>query len=148
MLKDLHLMVHEEYAKGQFTFNKTKKRFWSLPVDQAHEQNNKLVKIEGGAVGILENHTSLMRWIVAGPEINKMLNAFDFLSSEVKDSHFEDNDSHKTDFRKDVLSFKRVLEDKGNPFLEKELIHIISKILVSEAAIQSVKNASSIGQQQ
>ena len=86
--------------------------------------------------------------MVAGPEINKMLNAFDFLSSEEKDSHCEDNDSHETDFRKDVLPFKRVLEDKGNPFLEKELIHIISKILMNEAAIQSVKNVSSIGQQQ
>ena len=104
MLKDLHPMVGEEYAKGHFTFNKTKKRFSSLPIDQAHEQNNKLVKIEGGAVGILENHTSLMKWMVDGPEINKMLNAFDLLSSEKKDSHFEDNDSHETDFRKDVLS--------------------------------------------
>ena len=54
-------MVREEYAKGHFTFNKTKKRFSSLPFDQAHEQNNKLVKIERGAVGILENHTSLMK---------------------------------------------------------------------------------------
>ena len=89
-----------------------------------------------------------MKWMVAGHEINKMLNAFDYLLSEEKDSPFEDNDSHETDFRKDVLSFKRVLEDKGNPFLEKELIHIISKILINEAAIQSVKNASSIGQQQ
>ena len=39
MLKDLHPMVREEYAKGHFTFNKTKKRLSSLPDDQAHEQN-------------------------------------------------------------------------------------------------------------
>ena len=39
MLKDLHPMVHEEYAKGHFTFNKIKTRLSSLPVDQAHEQN-------------------------------------------------------------------------------------------------------------
>ena len=41
--------------------------------------------------------------MVAGLEINKMTNAFDFLSSEEEDSHFEDNDSHETDFRKDCV---------------------------------------------
>ena len=36
-------------------------------IDQAHEQNNKLVKIDGGAIGILENQNALLKWAVAGP---------------------------------------------------------------------------------
>ena len=62
MLTVLHPMVRDEYAKGNFTVNKSRKRFSSIPVDQAHEQNNTLVKIGGGALDILDNHTPLMKW--------------------------------------------------------------------------------------
>ena len=37
-------------------------------IDQAHEQNNALVKGEGGAVGDRKSKRS-SRWMVSGPEI-------------------------------------------------------------------------------
>jgi len=40
----------------------------SLPLDQAHEQINALVKGNGGAVGLTENSGELWRWMVAGPK--------------------------------------------------------------------------------
>ena len=39
--------------------NKTLKRFSSIAIDQAHEQNNAMVKGEGGAVGLTENPNAL-----------------------------------------------------------------------------------------
>ena len=40
---------------GKFTVQKTAKAFSSIPLDQAHEQNNELIKGEGGVIGITEN---------------------------------------------------------------------------------------------
>ena len=48
-----HPDIYSEFQNGNFTVNKTKKSFSSIGIDQAHEQNNKLVKIDSGAVGIL-----------------------------------------------------------------------------------------------
>ena len=72
-----HPKIYDEFVKGNFTSKKTSRRFSSLPEDQAHEQNDKLVKIDGGALGILDNHTSLMKWMVAGPEIARIVKAFE-----------------------------------------------------------------------
>ena len=41
--------------------------FSNIGVDQAHKQNNKLIKIDGGAIEILESPNSLLRWFVAEP---------------------------------------------------------------------------------
>ena len=48
--------------------------FSFIGVDQAHEQNNKVVKVDGGAIGILENETALLKWAVAGPIVSDLLN--------------------------------------------------------------------------
>ena len=42
---------------------KTAKAFSSIPLDQAHEQNNALIRGEGGAIGIPENPNALLRSI-------------------------------------------------------------------------------------
>ena len=36
-----------------------------MGMDQAYEQNNKLVKIGGGVIGILENDNAMLKWTVA-----------------------------------------------------------------------------------
>ena len=38
--------------KGNWVVPKTKKRFSTIPIAQAHEQNNELVKGSGGALGL------------------------------------------------------------------------------------------------
>ena len=51
--------VASELKKGLFTVNKTLKCFSTIAIDQAHEQNNAMVKEEGGAVGLMENPNAL-----------------------------------------------------------------------------------------
>ena len=48
---------------------KTLRNFLSIPIDQAHEQNNKLVKEDGGAIGLTENTAELTRLVICGPKI-------------------------------------------------------------------------------
>ena len=42
--------------------------FSNIAIDQAHKQNNKLVKIDGGAVGVLDSPRALLKRSVADPE--------------------------------------------------------------------------------
>ena len=48
-----------------------------MAIDQAHKQNNALVKGDGGAVGLTENPKALLRWMVAGPETARVIQQFE-----------------------------------------------------------------------
>ena len=51
-LPNEHLHVYKEFTSvGKFTVQKTAKAFSSIPLDQTHEQNNELIKGEGGVIG-------------------------------------------------------------------------------------------------
>ena len=54
--------------------NKDNHAFSSLPIDQAHDQINKIVKGDGGAIGLTESSTQLSRWMVSGPEMSGIIN--------------------------------------------------------------------------
>ena len=51
MLSSRHPSIHKEFMEGNFTVRKTRKAFSTIAEDQAHEQNNKVIKINGGAIG-------------------------------------------------------------------------------------------------
>ena len=53
---------------------KTENKFSSISVDQAHEQNNAVLK---GKIGLTENPVDYRRWMVAGPEIARCLEEFE-----------------------------------------------------------------------
>ena len=73
-LKDTHPSVYRQFAQGHFTVQKTGHTFSSMALDQNHEQ---LDEGDGGAVGFTENPVALLRWMVAGPEIARLVNEFD-----------------------------------------------------------------------
>ena len=56
--------------------HKTKRPFSSIAMDQAHEQNKKVVQGDGGAVGLLQNPKALLRLMVAGPELARVIGEF------------------------------------------------------------------------
>ncbi|KAK3720972.1 hypothetical protein QZH41_006543 [Actinostola sp. cb2023] len=68
-----HPNVFRRFCDGSFVVHKSKRLFSSIALDHAHEQVNALVKGEGGAVGLTENPSALRRWMVAGPEIARMI---------------------------------------------------------------------------
>ena len=75
-LEDKHPDVFAEFMSGNFTVKKTTHAFSALAIDQAHEQNNASVKVDGGAVGLTENHAALRRWMVSAPEMARMIAEF------------------------------------------------------------------------
>lgn len=68
--------VHAELFKGKFTAQKSSLQFSSLALDQVHEQNSKLIKGEGGAVGLFDNEAALRRWMVSGTMMSHILSEF------------------------------------------------------------------------
>ena len=70
--------IYEELNEhGNWVVNKTTNRFSSLPIDQAHERNNELVKGSGGAVGLTESPLAFRKWMIAGPEQSRLLKEFE-----------------------------------------------------------------------
>ena len=61
-LKDTHPSVYRQFAQCHFTVQKT-----------GHE----VIKGDGGAVGLTENPVALLRCMVAGSEIARLVNEFD-----------------------------------------------------------------------
>lgn len=86
-------ILEEFQVHRHWVVRKTRNRFSAMPIDQAHEQNNALIKGSGGAVGLMENPSSLQKWVLAGPEQARLLTEFEIqYSPEVSDkySHHEE----------------------------------------------------------
>ena len=93
-LNIMHLDVASEFiSAGSFTVRKTGRKFSAMVIDQAHEQNNAMVKGEGGAVGLTENPSALRRWMISGPEIARIVNEFE-AGMEVKGNDKQSNGKH------------------------------------------------------
>ena len=65
--------IYSEFIKDNFVTQKSQHKFSALDHDQVHEQLNAMVKGDGEVIGITENETALKRWMVAGPEVARLL---------------------------------------------------------------------------
>ena len=78
-LRAQHPAVEDAFKAGKFTAKKTHPRFSEIPIHQAHEQNNKIIKRDGGAVGLTDNPSALRRWMVARPEVARVIMEYEEL---------------------------------------------------------------------
>ena len=76
-LSDQHPEVYEEFKKGLFTVQNTQQLFSRISDDQAHEQNNKVIKGSGAAIGPFDSPISLAKWMISVPKIARILSSFD-----------------------------------------------------------------------
>ncbi len=76
-LSQLHPQIYEEFLKGYFKVQKTNHSFSKIAIDQAHEQNNAVIKDDGGAVGLTESPAAFQRWMVSGPEMARLVKEFE-----------------------------------------------------------------------
>ena len=63
MIETRHPSMAQEFKNGHFAVHKTEKKFSAIAIDQAHEQNNKIIKGDGGAIGLTEDPSALRRWL-------------------------------------------------------------------------------------
>ena len=150
LLKERHPAIYEEFLSGKFVVHKTSHAFSMIALDHNHEQENAKIKGEGGAVGLTEDPAVLRCWLIAGPEIARVVNEFEttFLSHKADDvRHHEQVPSIQAAFAKDVRNMLSVMDELGSPFLDdsKDLIALDTKDIMPERVVESVKNAHRIG---
>lgn len=153
-LNEMHPDIFTEFKNGHFTAQKTKRSFSAIPIDQAHEQNNACVKGDGGAVGLTENPSALRRWMIAGPEVARVIQEFENScvqrSRKVDTRHHDQTASVQTSFGRDVRSLLAVMEEFGNPFEEEsqDLLVLDTKEIAHPDVVKTVHTVKSIGQDQ
>ena len=49
------------------------KKFSAIGIDHAHEQNNKILKVDGGVTGNLDNDEMLGDWAISGPYVADLI---------------------------------------------------------------------------
>ena len=91
-----------------------------MAIDQAHKQNNAVIKGDGGAIGLTENPSALRRWMEAGPEISRLV-ANHKMVSGTKDAkksnrHHEQTETVQRAFFEKVKQLTMAMEETGNPF--------------------------------
>ena len=123
-LSNKHPAILAEFEAGKFSVHKTRNKFSAMALDQCLEQNNALIKQSGGAVGLTTNSSALKRWMVAGPEVARIVAEFEncALRTHVDMSdhlHHEQYAGIQATFISEVASLTAVIEEMGSPFLEK-----------------------------
>lgn len=141
MLHELHPALHKEFTAGKFTVNKHQRPFSGIGLDLAHEQMNARVKGLGGAIGLTENPKALLRWMISGPEVSRVVCEFEQACGNASmysnDSHHDQSESKQIAFSTHVSAMVSVMEEMGNPFADegKELFAIDSHIICSSEVL-------------
>ena len=144
-----HPEVYAEFRNGSFVVHK--RLFSSIAPDHAHKQVNAIMKGEGGAVGLTENPAALRRWIVAGPELARMVKEFEqVISTSESPSHHENKPAIQSAFAKDVVNLVSSFEELGSPFKEtrEDLIALHTKDVMNEEVVRTVRTVRQLGEPQ
>lgn len=142
--------ILEEFRRC-WVLQKSRNVFSCMPLDQAHEQNNDLLKGSGGIIGLTENPASLRRWIVAGPEQARLLKEFESqLSPDTGESHWQHHEqflSVQESFKKNVQDLCDTISNMGNPFLDDcpELLVLHTHNCADEAVTDTIQNIKELG---
>ena len=149
-LKEKHPAIFAEFCAGKFSVNKTGNKFSAMALDQCHEQNNATVKESGGAIGLLTNPSALRRWMVAGPEIARMVSEFEAKPEAGEHLHHEQRRRVQETFLNEVKCLVAVIENMGNPFLEnsEDLVVLDTRNILDASVGETVRNAEKLGKEQ
>ena len=122
-LGEKHLQLAHAFQRGEFVVHKSSREFSALAIGQAHEQANAVIKADGGAIGVTEDPSALIRWMVAGPEVNQLVAQYE-IASETKETvvhtnHHEQTPKVQQVFLERVDQLFQVFTDMGDPFKEE-----------------------------
>lgn len=103
---------------GKFAFNRTGNPFSSLPVDQAHECNNAILKCKNPVVGLGHDAANFTRVTLAGPEVARIMKEFRAGEQPARLAHHEEYMAFQKTFKRNVSALKTSFLNFCNPFLE------------------------------
>ena len=142
--------VSWKYLKDNFSINKTGIPFCSIGSDHALEQDNKLLKVNGGVVGLTQNPTALHRFCLISPSLASLCSQFlknsGIIDKSAKLKHYQlvgsINKRISVNFSK-VINF---LNDLSVNFAPSECVfNILSKAVLSSEASADILDHVEIG---
>ena len=151
-LETTHPVVFEEFQKGNFVVHKTNRDFSAMALDQAHEQANAIIKADGGAIGLTEDPSALRRWMVAGPEVSRLVAMYEMevQTSEASEHtiHHDQTPQAQKTFIERVSKLSLALLELGNPFQEEsqDLYSIDTKDIACLSSVECLKSHFEQGQ--
>ena len=129
--------------------------FSTIPIDQAHEQENAKVKGNGGLVGLTENSAALCRWLLSCPKLARLLTQFEeqylpVTNSETECTHHEEGLSHQMRFHNQVNKLVEEINGLGNPFEEQcqELVILNTRECADDSVVAKVCQIEELGEKQ
>ena len=157
-MKSLPESIQEEFeSQSHWVLSKTNNTFSSIPIDQAHEQENAHVKGSGGCIGLTENSVAFKRWMLSGPELVRLQQQFEdeYLIDDDPDypKNFQNHEqglaAQKT-FQKQVHSLCETIKKMGNPFLDNfpELVTLDSRTCMNDSVVTSLQTLEETGTKQ
>ena len=142
--------VAREFQNGNFVVKKSLRAFSKIPLDHAHEQNNKCVKGDGGAIGLTENTSE--------PEKSRMISEFEFSQEFVGVTsrntaslkHHEQSNATQSRFMKDVKSLTEAFDNMSNPFIDDsgDVLNIDTKEIMNGGVVTTINSIEAIGEKQ
>jgi len=157
LLSRAHPDIYRKFSvNGGFVLSRTKNPFSAMGIDQCHEQLDKFVKGDGGALGLTEDEEKLRRWMVSGPEVAHLVKTFeeDSVLKSQKDSeyrHHEQTPAFQARFKKHVANLIEEFKKLRNPFEDDgnvELIQLDTKNVLSDAVLKAVNEVEELSYRQ
>ncbi|KAK3923417.1 Envelopment polyprotein [Frankliniella fusca] len=153
-LQDTHPSIYREFQRGLFVARTTQRAFSAMGLDQAHEQINARIKGDGGMVGITESPSSLLKWLLAAPELAALVHDFEQKHLHLDDiddstTHHDKSPATRMKFAKDVESLTKVMAELGNPFMEdseQEIYNLETKNVASKQVTATVMTIETLGE--
>jgi len=112
-----------------------------------HEQLNDIIKEAVGAVGLTDNVVALIRWMIAAPEIARLVNVFDEHNDKWSGKHHEQSAGVEAEFKKDVHELTGIVQGMGNPFLY-DGDDPDTKLVMDSSVVQTLYTVEQIGKAQ
>ena len=81
--------LYDEFFKGHFVVQKSRRPFSKIALDQNHEQLNDDLKNCGGVIGNTQSPTTMRFKTIAGPELSHLIQEFGDTSEPDKSTHHE-----------------------------------------------------------
>ena len=149
-LETQHPALYQEFKRGNFVGQRSRRAFSCIPRDQMHEQLIDWLKNHAGVIENLDDPTTVRREQVVRPEMARLVREFEGTEeAEDQTMHHEQYLKFQIDFQSDVVSLVDAIEQLGNPFLEDtgDLIDLDQSIIMPFEVVNSMRNIEETGQE-
>ena len=116
--------------------------FSAMAIDQAHEHANAVIKSDGEPISITEDAAALRRWMVAGPEVSRLVAEYESLT-DAKNANESDRHQGQTEDTQRAFFGKAqklyiARNGKSLSGRDKDLLSLDTKTIAASTAAEMV----------